>query len=72
VSTAYLGARRSAQVLDLFPEAYREAVADGWYVSCAKDFNPAGRQIDWGVASAASNQVAAIIATTRRDGKYRA
>lgn len=63
VSATYLGAQRTAQVLALFPRAYREAVSDGWYISCSGDLNPKNVQVD---RNNATDEVAAIIGQLAR------
>lgn len=66
VDANFLGASRTERVLALFPDAYREPVAKGWYISCWGDFNPKHIQVDRTANGSASSAVAAIIATTAR------
>jgi hypothetical protein len=66
VDANFLGASRTEQVLALFPDAYREPVAKGWYVSCWGDFNPKHIQVDRTADDFASSAVAAIIGTAAR------
>lgn len=62
VSENYLGAHRMSRVLNSFPNAYRETIADGWYISCWGDFNPQGREVEHGEANKGSSAVVALIA----------
>lgn len=66
VSARYLGTRPTEKLLQLFPDAYRERVGDGWYVSCYPYFNPEGREVPSSTASYASDAAAALIARTLR------
>jgi len=62
----FLGAGRTQQVLSLFPGAYREPVAQGWYISCYGNLNPKHSEVENRISNVASSAVASIIAAAVR------
>jgi len=61
VSAGFLGEPDLSRVRNLFPTAYAEPIADGVYISCTSEFNPAGASVDPLEASFLSVEAGKII-----------